>query len=133
MPFLVLRMILRLLIGLVGYKATDSRDPPLLHYFEAKEKNFGGNMYIGIPLQECKRESIPSGAINSSVASAGNICPKLLLRPANKNCYLETLLKTMLAALVPPKLGFTWTSSPGASARAISWFRLYNSVDLGRV
>lgn len=86
------------------YEATDSRGPPLLHYFEAKEENFGGNIYIGIPLQECKRESIPSRAINLSVAFAGNISPKLLLRPANKNRHLETQLKTVLAALVPLNL-----------------------------
>lgn len=126
-------MILSFLIGVVRYEATDSRGPPLLHYFEAKEKNFGGNIYIGIPLQECKRESIPSRAIHLNVAFAGNISPKLLLRPVNKNRHLETLLKTTLAALVPPNLGFTWTSSRGTFARAISWFRLYNSVDLGRV
>lgn len=125
-------MILSFLIGVVGYEATDSRGPLLLHYFEAKEKNFGGNIYIGI-LLGCKRESIPSRAIHLSVAFAGNISPKLLLRPVNKNRHLETLLKTTLAALVPPNLGFTWTSSRGAFARAISWFRLYNSVDLGRV
>lgn len=108
--------------------------PVALLYFEAKEKSCGGNSYIDISLQECNRESIPSRAtISSSAASAGNICPKTLLRPASKNCHSETPLKTMLAALVPPKLSFTWTSSPGAFERAISGFGLYNLVDLGRV
>lgn len=125
------RMILSSLIGVVGYEATDSRGPP---YFDAKEERFGGNSSIDIPLRECNRKSIPSRTtISSSAVSDGSICPKMLLRPANKNCYLETPLKTMLAALVPPKLSFTWTSSLGAFERAISEFRAYNSVDLGRV
>lgn len=106
----------------------------LLTLMPVKEESFGGNSSIDIPLRECNRESIPSRAtISSSAVSDGSICPKMLLRLANKNCYLETPLKTMLAALVPPKLSFTWTSSLGAFERAFSEFKAYNSVDFGRV
>lgn len=108
--------------------------PGVLHYFEAKEKRFGGNSCVGIPLQRRYRAPALSRAtIGSSAAPAGSICPKMLLRTGNKNRRLETRLTTVPAALVPPELGFTWTSSLRTFERAVSWFRAYNPVDLGRV